>query len=63
MKLLVNVPAESCKPTREEKLNLPATGGEGQGQNDMANLCELLINAVKVNKPKLLTGLNQKVYG
>ena len=27
----------------------------------MANTYELLINAVKVNKPKVLTGLNQKV--
>ena len=27
----------------------------------MANTCELLINVVKANKPKMLTGLNQKV--
>jgi hypothetical protein len=27
------------------------------------NICELLINVVKDNKPKLLIGLNQKVYG
>jgi len=25
-----------CKPIREEKLNLPATGRAGQGQDDMA---------------------------
>ena len=30
-----------CKPTREENLNLPATVGQGQGQD--------------VNKPKMLT--------
>jgi hypothetical protein len=27
----------------------------------MANECELLLNAVNTNKPKVLTGLNQKV--
>lgn len=27
----------------------------------MANRCELPLNAVKTNKPKVLTGLNQKV--
>jgi hypothetical protein len=27
----------------------------------MANICELLLNVVKANKPKVLTGLNQKV--
>ena len=63
VKLLVNVPAGNCRLIREEKLNLPATDGEGQGQDDMANICELLINVVKDNKPKLLIGLNQKVYG
>ena len=29
----------------------------------MANTCELLINVVRTNKPKMLTGLNQKVRG
>ena len=29
----------------------------------MGNICELLINVVKWNKPKVLTGLNQKVRG
>ena len=29
----------------------------------MANGSELLINVVKANKPKMLTGLNQKVGG
>lgn len=27
----------------------------------MVNICEPLINAVRLNKPKRLTGLNQKV--
>ena len=31
------------------------------GFDGMANACELLINAVNVNKPKMLAGLDQKV--
>lgn len=34
-----------------------------QGSDGMANTCELLINVVIVDKPKTLTGLNQKVRG
>jgi hypothetical protein len=33
------------------------------GSGGMANPCELLINAVKTDKPKMLAGLNQKVRG
>ena len=29
----------------------------------MCNKCELLINAVRVNRPRMLKGLNQKVRG
>ena len=29
----------------------------------MVNICESLINVVTENKPKMLTGLNQKVSG
>ena len=29
----------------------------------MTNICELPLNAVIVNRPKLLLGLNQKVRG
>lgn len=29
----------------------------------MTNVSELLINAVMIDKPKMLTGLNQKVCG
>jgi len=30
------------------------------GVDSRANVCELLINAVNTNKPKMLTGLTQK---
>jgi hypothetical protein len=35
----------------------------GAKKEGMGNICELLINVVKWNKPKVLTGLNQKVRG
>jgi hypothetical protein len=31
--------------------------------NGMVNKCELPLNVVTTNKPKMLTGLNQKVRG
>jgi hypothetical protein len=31
--------------------------------DDMDNICELLINVVIINKPKVLTGLSQKARG
>ena len=37
--------------------------GSGARNDDMDNICELLINAVSASKPKMLTGLNQKVRG
>ena len=37
--------------------------GAELGLNGMDNLCELPINVVNENKPKMLTGLNQKVSG
>jgi hypothetical protein len=37
--------------------------GAGAGNDDMDNTCELLINVVSASKPKMLTGLNQKVRG
>ncbi len=37
--------------------------GTELGLNGMDNLCELLINAVIARKPKMLSGLNQKVSG
>jgi hypothetical protein len=33
------------------------------GIGGMSNICELLINVVKNNKPKVLRGLDQKVRG
>jgi hypothetical protein len=48
-----------CYPTREGRLDLPASGGEGLGSDGMASICESLINVVKYDKPKMLTGLNQ----
>ena len=33
------------------------------GIDGMSNICELLINVVKYDKPKVLEGLNQKVRG
>ncbi len=39
---------------------LPASGGWGARLDGMTNLGELLINLVNLNKPKMLTGLDQK---
>lgn len=44
----------------EVKAVSSTTAGE-LGSGSMVNICELLINAVMMNRPKLLTGLNQKV--
>ena len=41
-------------------MSLPASGGEGTRVDGMVNTCELSINVVKGNKPKMLTGLSQK---
>ncbi len=35
----------------------------GAKNGGMGNICELLINVVMLNKPKVLTGLDQKVRG
>ncbi len=35
----------------------------GAKNGGMGNICELLINVVMPNKPKVLTGLDQKVRG
>jgi len=37
--------------------------GRELGWDGMVNTCELLINAVRTNKPKMLTGLSQKACG
>lgn len=36
-------------------------GGWGLGLNGMVNTCESLLSVVTENKPKMLTGLDQKV--
>jgi len=38
-------------------------GGWEQGWGGMVNICEPLLNVVTRNKPKMLTGLNQKGKG
>ncbi len=38
-------------------------GGRGPAVRGMVKLTEVLLKAVTVNKPKMLTGLNQKVRG
>ncbi|HFX7245141.1 TPA: hypothetical protein ACIGUS_005050, partial [Escherichia coli] len=45
----------------EDKDYLQASCGWRARLNDMVNICELLINIVIPDKPKMLTGLNQKV--
>ena len=45
-----------CKTTSLKVVGVLGFGG-------MANVCELLLNVVKTNKPKRLTGLNQKGSG
>jgi len=47
-----------------ERISTPAASNRMGARNDgMCNICELLINAVRLNRPKMLTGLNQKVRG
>jgi hypothetical protein len=38
-------------------------GGRELGLDGMVNKCELPVNVVRTTKPKMLTGLNQKVWG
>ncbi len=42
---------------------LAALSRRGAKNDGMGNICELLINVVILNKPKVLLGLNQKVRG
>jgi hypothetical protein len=42
-------------------MRLPASGGDGARVGGMVSTCELSMNAVMRDKPKMLTGLNQKV--
>jgi len=49
--------------SREGVRRLPTPRRSGARVDGMANPGELLINVVRSNKPKALTGLNQKVRG
>jgi hypothetical protein len=49
--------------TREGNSILIASIRMGARNDDMGNICELLINIVMWSKPKVLTGLDQKVRG
>src|SRR5271157_5877966 len=49
--------------SREGFRRLPTPRRSGARVDGMANSGELLINVVRSNKPKALTGLNQKVRG
>jgi hypothetical protein len=51
------------RENRERTSTLEASIRMGARNDGMCNICELLINVVKVNRPKMLTGLNQKVRG
>ena len=48
---------------REGRLRRPVPGRRELGSGSTVNTSESLINVVKSNKPKVLTGLNQKVCG
>ena len=51
--------------SREAKSTLAASSRMGAKNDGMRNTCELLINAVNDERPKMLTGLDQngKGYG
>ena len=51
------------RTTREVNSILIASIRMGDRNDDKGNTCELLINAVKWSKPKVLIGLDQKVRG
>jgi len=52
-----------AKPLGQCSLDCQHHGGQELGVRDLANESELLINVVIQDKPKMLTGLNQKVRG
>jgi len=54
---------QGWQPNQEKRLRLLAPRRSGARIDGMVNLCELLINVVITDKPKALTGLNQKVRG
>jgi len=52
-----------AKPLEQCSLDCQHQGGQELGVNGMVNVSKLPINVVNANKPKMLTGLNQKVSG
>lgn len=46
---------------RERNSTLEASIWMGARNGGMRNICELLLNVVMLNRPKMLTGLGQKV--
>ena len=59
----VTSPLSGGRSSREGDRRLPASRRSGARVDGMANSGELLINVARSNKPKALTGLNQKVRG
>src|ERR1700757_2953392 len=59
----VTSPDRGGRISREGIRRLPTPRRSGARVDGMANSGELLINVVRSNKPKALTGLNQKVRG
>jgi hypothetical protein len=51
------------RASREANSTLAALSRMGAKNDGMGNRCELLINVVMWNKPKVLIGLDQKVRG
>jgi len=49
--------------SREANSILAASSRMGARNDGMRNICELLINVVMFNRPKVLVGLDQKVRG
>lgn len=54
---------EGLYGTVKRHRNCKHQGSWALGLDGMANISELLINVVNTNKPKVLSGLNQKVQG
>jgi hypothetical protein len=48
---------------RERNSTLEASIRMGARNGGMRNICELLLNVVMSNRPKMLTGLGQKARG
>ncbi len=48
---------------RERNSTLEASIRMGDRNGGMRNICELLLNVVMLNRPKMLTGLGQKARG